>query len=115
MKVVRETLGLSSITIAADTCISVLSRLARRGAEDVAALIRPGGPAPRRRRPARTAETAPCRPAVPNGNAPIDDERPGRGGRSACRPGRLFSSVPIRGTARCAVPRGERPSRAGSA
>ncbi|HEY1704096.1 MAG TPA: hypothetical protein VGG75_30735, partial [Trebonia sp.] len=107
MKVVRETLGLSSITIAADTCISILPRLARRGAEDVAALIRPG-------EPARTAETAPCRPAVPNGNAPIDDERPGRGGRSACRPGRLFSSVPIRGTARCAVPRGERPSRAGS-
>ncbi|HEY1706471.1 MAG TPA: tyrosine-type recombinase/integrase, partial [Trebonia sp.] len=32
MKVVRETLGLSSITIAADTCISILPRLARRGA-----------------------------------------------------------------------------------
>src|SRR5580698_9639228 len=38
MKVVQETLGLSSITIAADT--SVLPELARRSAQDVAALIR---------------------------------------------------------------------------
>jgi hypothetical protein len=41
MKVVQETLGLSSITIAADTYTSVLPQLARRSAEDVAALIRP--------------------------------------------------------------------------
>ena len=41
MKVVQETLGLSSITIAADTYTSVLPELARRSAEDVAALIRP--------------------------------------------------------------------------
>ena len=41
MKVVQETLGLSSITIAADTCTSVLPQLARQSAEDVAALIRP--------------------------------------------------------------------------
>jgi hypothetical protein len=43
MKVVQETLGLSSITIAADTYTSVLPELARRSAEDVAALIRPAG------------------------------------------------------------------------
>ena len=48
MKVVQETLGLSSITIAADTYTSVLPQLARRSAEDVAALIRP----PRWRKPA---------------------------------------------------------------
>jgi integrase len=45
MKVVQETLGLSSITIAADTYTSVLPELARRSAEDVAALIRTEGPA----------------------------------------------------------------------
>jgi hypothetical protein len=39
MKVVQETLGLSSITNAADTYTSVLPELARRSAEDVAALI----------------------------------------------------------------------------
>jgi len=54
MKVVQETLGLSSITIAADTYTSVLPQLARKSAEDVAALIRPAGhapalPGPRRR------------------------------------------------------------------
>jgi integrase len=43
MKVVQETLGLSSITIAADTYTSVLPQLARRSAEDLAALIRPVG------------------------------------------------------------------------
>ena len=46
MKVVQETLGLSSITIAADTYTSVLPQLARKSAEDVAALIRPVGQAP---------------------------------------------------------------------
>ena len=46
MKVVQETLGLSSITIAADTYTSVLPQLARKSAEDVAALIRPAGQAP---------------------------------------------------------------------
>jgi integrase len=45
MKVVQETLGLSSITIAADTYTSVLPELARRSAEDVAALIRTKDPA----------------------------------------------------------------------
>jgi len=54
MKVVQETLGLSSITIAADTYTSVLPQLARKSAEDVAALIRPAGQTPalpgRRRR-----------------------------------------------------------------
>jgi integrase len=64
MKVVQETLGLSSITIAADTYTSVLPQLARRSAEDVAALIRPAAPAPaapgRRRAagPARKARAA---------------------------------------------------------
>jgi integrase len=48
-RVVQETLGLSSITIAADTYTSVLPQLARQSAEDVAALIRPA-PAPARRR-----------------------------------------------------------------
>ena len=43
MKLVQETLGLSSITIAADTYTSVLPQLARKSAEDVAALIRPAG------------------------------------------------------------------------
>ena len=43
MKVVQDTLGLSSITIAADTYTSVLPQLARQSAEDVAALIRPAG------------------------------------------------------------------------
>jgi integrase len=46
MKVVQETLGLSSITIAADTYTSVLPQLARRSAEDVAALIRPAAQVP---------------------------------------------------------------------
>ena len=74
MKVVQETLGLSSITIAADTYTSVLPELARRSAEDVAALIRPAGQAPgkpgrRRRRanPASPAATAPRTPARPGG------------------------------------------------
>jgi hypothetical protein len=46
MKVVQETLGLSSITIAADTYTSVLPELARKSAEDVAAIIRPAGQPP---------------------------------------------------------------------
>jgi integrase len=45
MKVVQETLGLSSITIAADTYTSMLPELARRSAGDVAALIRTEDPA----------------------------------------------------------------------
>ncbi len=53
MKVVQATLGLSSITIAADTYTSVLPQLARQSAEDVAALIRPAQ-APARARPAAT-------------------------------------------------------------
>ncbi len=61
MKVVQEALGLSSITIAADTYTSVLPQLARRSAEDVAALIRPAAQAAavpgRRRRGAGTART----------------------------------------------------------
>ncbi|MDN3360134.1 tyrosine-type recombinase/integrase [Actinomadura sp. DC4] len=50
IKVVQETLGLSSITIAADTYTSVLPDLARRAAEDVAKLIHP----PRRRTTSQT-------------------------------------------------------------
>jgi integrase len=50
MKVVQETLGLSSITIAGDTYTSGLPQLARQSAEDVAALVRPSQiPSPRRR------------------------------------------------------------------
>jgi integrase len=54
MKMVQETLGLSSITIAADTYTSVLPDLARRAAEDVATLLTP---------------TTGRRRAVGNGNA----------------------------------------------
>jgi site-specific recombinase XerD len=54
MKMVQETLGLSSITIAADTYTSVLPDLARQAAEDVAKLINP----PRRR---TNGETNPLR------------------------------------------------------
>ena len=59
MKVVQETLGLSSITIAADTYTSVLPQLARKSAEDVAALIRPATPAPARPGRRRAAGPAP--------------------------------------------------------
>jgi integrase len=62
MKVVQETLGLSSITIAADPCTSVLPELARRSAEDVAALIRadePGTPPAGAARPRRGTGRAP--------------------------------------------------------
>ncbi len=69
MKVVQETLGLSSITIAADTYTSVLPQLARRSAEDVAALIRPAATrpehAPRRARPMSRRTTAKAGPASP--------------------------------------------------
>lgn len=44
MKMVQETLGLSSITIAADTYTSVLPDLAHKAAEDVAALLTPPKP-----------------------------------------------------------------------
>ena len=59
MKVVQETLGLSSITIAADTYTSVLPQLARRSAEDVAALIRPACQAPAAPSRRRAAGTPP--------------------------------------------------------
>ncbi|MFC5183204.1 hypothetical protein [Actinomadura harenae] len=39
MKVVQETLRLSSITIAADTYTSLLPQLAHKSAEDAAAVI----------------------------------------------------------------------------
>jgi Phage integrase family len=59
MKVVQETLGLSSITIAADTYTSVPPQLARQSAEDVAALIRPATtPARAHRAMARTGKQA---------------------------------------------------------
>jgi len=70
MKVVQDTLGLSSITIAADTYTSVLPQLARQSAEDVAALIRPAAiPARARRAPARTGSrrtAVKARPASPD-------------------------------------------------
>jgi integrase len=59
MKVVQQTLGLSSITIAGDTYTSVLPQLARQSAEDVAALIRP----PR----SRHRDAGPGRQPGPNG------------------------------------------------
>ncbi len=59
MKVVQDTLGLSSITIAADTYTSVLPQLARQSAEDVAALIRaPRTPARAHRATARAGTGA---------------------------------------------------------
>ena len=72
MKVVQETLGLSSITIAADTYTSVLPQLARKSAEDVAALIRPAAQAPASACPppgSRRSAEAPRegRPDVPPG------------------------------------------------
>ena len=64
MKVVQETLGLSSITIAGDTYTSVLPQLARQSAEDVAALIRPSRiRSPRRRASGRSGEAPTVRPA----------------------------------------------------
>jgi integrase len=75
MKVVQETLGLSSITIAADTYTSVLPELARRSAEDVATLIRPAGQpratAGKRHRAAGTARK-------PGGNAAPKSRPAGR-------------------------------------
>ncbi len=66
MKVVQETLGLSSITIAADTYTSVLPQLARQSAEDVAALIRPAAtPAGPRRATALTGSRRPRAKASP--------------------------------------------------
>ena len=67
MKVVQETLGLSSITIAADTYTSVLPQLARKSAEDVAALIRPAPqtPATPARRRATGATRKPRAKATP--------------------------------------------------
>jgi hypothetical protein len=56
-RAVQETLGLSSITVVADTYTSVLPRLARQSAEDVAALIRPAKATRRPRRPGRAAGT----------------------------------------------------------
>jgi hypothetical protein len=68
MKVVQETLGLSSITIAADTYTSVLPQLARQSAEDVAALIRPAatpaGPASRDRTDQDQAPQGQSKPGV---------------------------------------------------
>jgi integrase len=65
MKVVQDTLGLSSITIAADTYTSVLPQVARQSAEDIAALIRPAvpGKAPRATARAGTRPGAKTRPA----------------------------------------------------
>jgi hypothetical protein len=61
MKVVQDTLGLSSITIAADTYTSVLPQVARQSAEDVAALIRP---AVRGKAPRATARAGSTRPGA---------------------------------------------------
>jgi hypothetical protein len=65
MKAVQETLGLSSITIAANTYTSVLPQLARQSAEDVAALIRPATPAGPRRATAQTGSRRPRAKASP--------------------------------------------------
>ena len=83
MKVVQETLGLSSITIAADTYTSVLPQLARKSAEDVAALIRPAPqppatPAapPRNWRNAEAPRRRPPRPPARQGSEHHDQQQP---------------------------------------
>jgi integrase len=58
MKVVQETLGLSSITIASDTYTSVLPDLARQSAEDAAAIIVNAGK--RKQRPHTVKPVPPC-------------------------------------------------------
>jgi hypothetical protein len=63
MKIVQETLGLSSITIAADTYTSVLPDLARQSAEDAAAIILTA--AKKNRKP-----TVKPTPPTPIGSAP---------------------------------------------
>ena len=79
MKVVQETLGLSSITIAADTYTNVLPQLARQSAEDVAALIRPSQ-VPRLAAPAGAGTRGRARdPGSPS-------RRPARRGVSSTRP-----------------------------
>jgi hypothetical protein len=66
MKVVQETLGLSSITIAGDTYASVLPQFARQSAEDVATLIRSSQIPSSRRRPGQAARPdRACRRPVP--------------------------------------------------
>ncbi|MDL4775196.1 tyrosine-type recombinase/integrase [Actinomadura xylanilytica] len=58
MKVVQETLRLSSITIAADTYTSLLPGLARQSAEDAAAVILNAGSGKRGETPITRAELA---------------------------------------------------------
>jgi integrase len=58
MKIVQETLGLSSITIASDTYTSVLPDLARQSAEDAAAVILKAGNPRKTRRPPATDDGA---------------------------------------------------------
>ena len=94
MKVVQETLGLSSITIAADTYTSVLPQLARKSAEDVAALIRPAGQAP----------TPPGKPHQASA-ARAHATRQGRPGRPHDREGNTMSSRPARPPTLAGVPR----------
>ena len=108
MKVVQETLGLSSITIAADTYTSVLPQLARQSAEDVAALIRPvppkreAGPAGAARAPGTGPMPPPAgrRPRGPACSRPPtvleyltrwDSPRSGRAPGSTAAPGRPSS------------------------
>lgn len=75
MKIVQETLGLSSITIAADTYTSVLPDLARQAAEDVAALIGPRNP--RRTGNVRALRPVPGQPS-PDGSTDEDKQQGAR-------------------------------------
>ncbi|WP_279507052.1 site-specific integrase [Actinomadura sp. KC06] len=63
LKVVQETLGLSSITIASDTYISVLPDLARQSAEDAAAVILNARTGPEPDEPAATGRVVRMPPA----------------------------------------------------
>ncbi|MCO5974928.1 tyrosine-type recombinase/integrase [Actinoallomurus soli] len=75
MKTVQETLGLSSITIAADTYTSVLPDLARQAAEDVAALLTPTTNH-RRRQSSRTPGGRTVLHALPGTPLPTADSTP---------------------------------------
>ena len=89
MKVVQDTLGLSSITIAADTYTSVLPQLARQSAEDVAALIRPAGTP-------RTAPPSPPRRSTPRDPATRETAPPGQQQPPAVNPSPPFLPLSTR-------------------
>ncbi|WP_329521828.1 tyrosine-type recombinase/integrase [Spirillospora sp. NBC_01491] len=87
MKVVQETLRLSSITIAADTYTSLLPGLARQSAEDAAAVILNAGSGKHGRSRSSVTELATAQDdptgTGPAGSRPESDRRAGLEGRTA--------------------------------